>query len=120
MEDIYEDLRQWGMWQRTIQRLNLAYSQGQYHESNGRVKSTIEPIYRDFKSEGLDLKMAQYLNQDYLKILVLSFVDLQPNTLSAFSMGVSVTTYKARRREAMAILIGINCVCRLDRSTRVG
>jgi DNA-directed RNA polymerase specialized sigma24 family protein len=117
IEDIYEELKQWGMWQRSIERSGLDYTLMKYDANFIVTTSNVKPIYRDEKSECLDRIISAFLTKEYRVILSLSFVEQKSNLEAALKMELSQTTFKAKRREAMSILIGLDAANRLDRST---
>jgi hypothetical protein len=119
IDDIYDELKQWGLWQRTIERNGLDYTLMKYDANFIAATNNVKPIYRDEKAEALDRIISAYLTTEYKKILALSFVELKSNLESSIKMELSQTTFKAKRREAMSILIGLDAANRLDRSTAI-
>lgn len=115
LDDIESDLKQWGYWQRTNTPSSLNYAIMQCSVSIGQ--SNVTPVYRDIFSENLDLIIRQYLEKPYRTILVLSFVEQLSNLDAAIKLNLAKTTYKTRRREAMAIMMGLSCINNLDRPT---
>jgi len=115
-DDITDDLRRWGLWQRTNVRSNLSYITVNFSPDLGEViKET--PCYIDEQSQNLDLIMAKNLEKIYIKILALSFVEHKSNVEAAFSLGLCVTSYKLKRREAMSMLIGLLVNNRIDKAS---
>lgn len=119
IDDIYTELRQWGAWQRTIQRSRLSYSRMSFESDAIHCTGNVTPIYRDEESEMLDRIMALHLSKQARLILSFSFVEQYTNQDAALKLNLALTTYKAKRREVMAIIIGLEANNRLDRSTRV-
>lgn len=119
IDDIYIELRQWGRWQRTTERSKLNYSCMSFESDAIHCSSNVKPIYRDEESEILDRVMACYLSKQYRLILSFSFVEQYTNMEAAAKLNLALTTFKAKRREAMAIIIGLEAANRLDRSTSV-